>query len=430
MRIKQKIKAKIMGGVSIALAFMIGIGPVGVSAKTSGEEVIDIPVEVLEQLGITPAVTDTGRPDDTSEDATEDGTVIDTGDTAVETVGDNPADEIRDAITEETEDIGDITEDLQDITFEDILAGISDYIPDDELGAEIGNLSELLSDPMAQMFLEMMLISLMKTPVEVEQMPLTDGPLTPDGNMDLIDDYGNTEKAGKQFITVTTKNGNYFYIIIDRDDEGTETVHFLNMVDEADLLSLMDEDAVDNYIALRGIKDAADADQKESDTKDPTETPDKTPGSDDKDAAKDDGSSDKTGDETGKDTDASKDKKKSSSAGLIFVLVLTLGGGGAYLYFKKFRKKRPQTAAEDPDAYYDEDADDPLANLSDEVNEIMNEDGSQDPGYGSDEDQDDETDNDPNHGDDAGNNTETPDTPTTIDFDSETGDDENDEEEN
>lgn len=40
--------------------------------------------------------------------------------------------------------------------------------------------------------------------------------LTPDGNLTLVDDYGSPDKSGKQFITVTTKAGNYFYIIIDR----------------------------------------------------------------------------------------------------------------------------------------------------------------------------------------------------------------------
>lgn len=61
--------------------------------------------------------------------------------------------------------------------------------------------------------------------------------LTPDGNMTLVDDYviGDT-----QYITVQTKDGNYFYIIIDRNGEA-ENVHFLNKVDEEDLLQLIGE---------------------------------------------------------------------------------------------------------------------------------------------------------------------------------------------
>ena len=63
-------------------------------------------------------------------------------------------------------------------------------------------------------------------------------PLTPEGNATLVDDfYGD-----KQLITVTTKAGNYFYILIDRANEDAETaVHFLNQVDEADLMALMED---------------------------------------------------------------------------------------------------------------------------------------------------------------------------------------------
>ena len=63
-------------------------------------------------------------------------------------------------------------------------------------------------------------------------------PLTPEGNATLVDDfYGD-----KQLITVTTKAGNYFYILIDRANEDAETAgHFLNQVDEADLMALMED---------------------------------------------------------------------------------------------------------------------------------------------------------------------------------------------
>ena len=48
--------------------------------------------------------------------------------------------------------------------------------------------------------------------------------LTPEGNAALVDDFG----GNKQLITVTTKAGNYFYILIDRANEDKKTaVHFV-----------------------------------------------------------------------------------------------------------------------------------------------------------------------------------------------------------
>ena len=71
--------------------------------------------------------------------------------------------------------------------------------------------------------------------------PAGNAALTPDGNAALVDDFG----GNKQLITVTTKAGNYFYILIDRANEDKKTaVHFLNQVDEADLMALMEDENV------------------------------------------------------------------------------------------------------------------------------------------------------------------------------------------
>ena len=82
-------------------------------------------------------------------------------------------------------------------------------------------------------------------------------PLTPNGNLTLVDDIGSQTGQGRQFITLVTKSGNYFYLIIDRNDKGEENVHFLNLVDEEDLFALMDEKQVADHKAAQSEKNNA-----------------------------------------------------------------------------------------------------------------------------------------------------------------------------
>src|SRR5699024_6943746 len=58
---------------------------------------------------------------------------------------------------------------------------------------------------------------------ETEEEPVTAteqnvGPLTPEGNLTVVDDYQTTFSDGtaQQFITLVSKSGAYFYLIIDR----------------------------------------------------------------------------------------------------------------------------------------------------------------------------------------------------------------------
>ena len=151
-------------------------------------------------------------------------------------------------------------------------------------------------------------------------------PLTPDGNLTLVDDEGNTSGVGKQFITAVTKNGNYFYIIIDRDDKGAQTVHFLNQVDEADLLKLMDE------------KEAAEHTKPEETSTPKPESTEPIP-------------------EVEKP--APEEKPRVNVLPTVVALFALLGGG-VFFAFKKIqeKKKEKEAAKPDPDADYVDDEED------------------------------------------------------------------------
>ena len=179
---------------------------------------------------------------------------------------------------------------------------------------------------------------------EPETEPM--GPLTPDGNMTLVDDYGSIEAGGKQFITVVTKNGNFFYIIIDRDDDGNETVHFLNMVDESDLLSLMDEDQINEYIAVTGKGKAKTEPTVE---KKPEPVKESEPAPQPEEPAKE-------------------PEKKSNFNGIMSViLIIALSGAAGFMYYTSTKNSKKKDNTPDPDADYTDD--DYLNSIIDESEE-------------------------------------------------------------
>ena len=181
----------------------------------------------------------------------------------------------------------------------------------------------------------------------IYEEPEETAPLTPEGNATLVDDFG----GNKQLITVTTKAGNYFYILIDRDDEGENTVHFLNQVDDADLFALLEDEETataqtpavctctekcetgkintscpvcsTNMTACTGT-------EAEPEPEEPTEQP----------------------------------QEKSNTGGLVLFLdVALLGGGGAFYYFKFMKPKQSVKGGTDLDDFdfedYDEDEPEP-----------------------------------------------------------------------
>ena len=176
--------------------------------------------------------------------------------------------------------------------------------------------------------------------VEEDTVTITDeesGALTPEGNLTLVDDYytNYSDGSGQQFITLVSKSGATFYLVIDRNSKGAQTVHFMNLVDEADLLALMEEDAADAYTAEKEAAAKAEQDKLKAEEE-----------------AK------KAAEEAEKAANAPKENKvtKYVAAFLgVIALIALAAGGGFYFFIQQKNKKQAEKEAIDPDADYTED---------------------------------------------------------------------------
>ena len=166
----------------------------------------------------------------------------------------------------------------------------------------------------------------------------TSGALTPEGNLTLVDDYHTdySDGSGQQFITLVSKSGNTFYLVIDRNAKGQQTVHFMNLVDEADLLALMEEEDADAYTAEKEAATQAEQDRLKAEEEA-------------KKAAEEAAAS---GEEQPKENKVT--KIASGFLGVI-VLIALAAGGGFYAFTKQKQKKQAEKEALDPDANYTED---------------------------------------------------------------------------
>ncbi|MBQ2707956.1 MAG: DUF4366 domain-containing protein [Clostridia bacterium] len=188
-------------------------------------------------------------------------------------------------------------------------------------------------------------------------------PITPEGNMTVTDDLYQliVEKIiqtgedgtqtiesnvieNKQFITVYTRSGAEFYIIIDRSQE-SENVYFLNKVDDDDLFALLEAEEsatpctcdvkcaagevnTDCYVCKMNMKSCTGTEPVQTE---PVVEP--------------------------------KPSEPAKSGNMLPVVILVLAAaGGAAVYFLKFRKSKPKTtgAADFDDYDYDEDDEDEI----------------------------------------------------------------------
>ena len=192
-----------------------------------------------------------------------------------------------------------------------------------------------------------------KPPEQTETQPPVS--LTPEGNLTLVDDVERTDEIDKQFITAVSKNGNYFYLVIDRAGK-KDNVYLLNMVDEADLLALMEDAPTEPKVCT--CKDKCEVGAVNADcslcSTDKGKCTGKAP-------------------EVAEPTESQSEKEKGNPMGIVaLLLVFGLVGGGAFYYFKVEKNKaKPQSNPNmnEYDFSDDEDEYEPAAEEQEEIPE-------------------------------------------------------------
>ncbi len=151
-----------------------------------------------------------------------------------------------------------------------------------------------------------------ETPEEIESTPFSVS-----GNGDLLDDI--TDDETKQFLTVQTKNGNTFFMVIDRS-RNAENVYMLSLVDENDLAEFIEKEPEPEEEKPAVVMELPKTEPVEEE---PTAEPEKT---------------------------------GTGMGAVLTMLILGAGAvGGGYYYFKIVKPRREEEEAESEDLEFDED---------------------------------------------------------------------------
>ena len=141
---------------------------------------------------------------------------------------------------------------------------------------------------------------------------------TTPGNGEVKDDI--TDDSTKEFLTVTTKNNNTFYIVIDRSATA-QNVYMLSQIDENDLSEFLDKDSTATVVTPQPDKSKVMLDETNNEDvyKEATIDPEKTASA------------------------------KTNMGAMATILILALGGVAAYYYFKIYKPKKEEDEDDQPE---------------------------------------------------------------------------------